>query len=97
MSFSLSLILKQNMHPRHLQWVTSFTKPTNLQRLILKSKLRYSLNIKCMPPPLVVANSYGLELDEITMLELGSCRWNIKDKWNHFWYVVFDMGCNKGL
>ena len=61
------------MHPKHLQSVTSFTKSKNLQRLILKSKLPQSLNIKCMPPPFLVANSYVLELDETTMLELGSC------------------------
>ena len=46
---------------------------------------------------MVVANSYKLELDETTMSKLDRCCQNIEDKWNHFWYVVFDMGCHEGL
>ena len=44
------------------------------------------------PISLVVANSYGLRLDEITMLELDKCRRNI-EKVNDivFGMCVFDM------
>ena len=31
------------------------------------------------------------------MLELGRCPQNIEDKWNHFWYIIFDMGWHEGL
>ena len=39
MSFFFSLILKQNTYPKHPQSITSFTKPINLQRSTLTSKL----------------------------------------------------------
>ena len=51
----------------------------------------FNLNIKILivvitqykmqaPPSLVVANSYELGLDEITMFDLGRCRRKIKSK-----------------
>ena len=56
-----------------------------------------SLNKKCKHPSLVVANSYRLELDETTMLELGKCHRKFEGKWHHFWFAVFDMEWHEGL
>ena len=35
---------------------------------------------KCKPPSLIVANSYGLGLDETTILELGRCCRKVEGK-----------------
>ena len=40
-----------------------------------------------VPHSLVVTNSYGLGLDETTMLELGGYRQKIKSKYHRFWFM----------
>ena len=53
-------------------------------------------NIKCKPPSLVVANSYGLGLGGTKMLELGRFHWKIEGKWNHFLAVYLTWDGMKG-
>ena len=44
-SFSFSLILKQNTYPKHPQLITSFTKPTNLQSLNVQISCKTPMNV----------------------------------------------------
>jgi len=45
------------------------------------------------PSSLVVVNSFDLELDETTMLELDRCHQKNESKWHHSWSVCI---CMKG-
>ena len=45
-----------------------------------------------VPHSLVVTNSYGLGLDETTMLELGGYRQKIKSKYHRFWFMCIWHG-----
>ena len=94
--FFFSLDLKQN---------TFLTFP-NTQKLKVNHKIHNvrflhqncklpSLNKKCKPLFLVIAYSYRLGLNVITMLELCRCRWKVEGNWHFFFFFclsVFEIG-----
>ena len=84
MSFSSSLILKQNIHPKHPQSINHMLYKTHKSitfdlkiKIVIVVVTQYKMHAH---HSLVVANSYRLELDETIMLELGKCRLKIEEK-----------------
>ena len=83
MSFSFSVILKkkyifQTLTVNYIIYKTHKSTTSNLNiKIIIIVVIQYKMQA---PPSLVVVSSYGLGLNETTMLELGRCCWKIKGK-----------------